>query len=348
MHTNTSRSGRRFDLSALAVPVVAAPMAGGPSTPALAAAVGIAGGLGFLAAGYKTADAVRREIETIRDLTGASFGVNVFVPQPSIADPADLATYARSLEADAAALGTALGAPRHDDDDWSNTIDVLLELAPAVASFTFDLPERNALAALQHAGTAVVQTVTSRAEAGRAVAAGVDALVVQGPEAGGHRGTFDPLAEPGTASLLELLDDLRELGIPLIAAGGIVSGEDTREALARGAVAVQAGTAFLRADEAGTKPAHRAALATDDFGETALTRAFSGRYARALLNEFIRDHDADVPPAYPEVHHLTAPLRAAAAAADDPHRLNLWAGVNAHRTIAGSAAALVRSLLPSG
>ncbi len=348
MHTDNPRPARTFDLRALAVPVVAAPMAGDPSTAALAAAVSAAGGLGFLAAGYKTADAVHREIEAVRTLTQAPFGVNVFVPQPWTADEEALAAYARSLESDAAALGAALGTPRHDDDDWSDKLDVLLDLAPAVVSFTFDVPDQNVITALQRAGIAVLQTVTSRAEADHAVSAGVDALVVQGPEAGGHRGTFDALAEPDTTPLLELLDDLRDLPIPLVAAGGIVSGEDTRAALAHGAVVVQAGTAFLRADEAGTKPAHRAALASSEFSETNITRAFSGRYARSLVNDFMREHDAGAPTAYPEVHHLTAPLRAAAAAADDPHRLNLWAGVRVRRTIAGSAAAIVESLLPSG
>ncbi|THJ68487.1 nitronate monooxygenase [Arthrobacter echini] len=348
MHTDSPRPARAFDLRTRAVPVVAAPMAGGPSTAALAAAVSAAGGLGFLAAGYKTADAMRQEIQAVRTLTQAPFGVNVFVPQPSTANEEALATYARSLEADAAALEAALGTPRHDDDGWSDKLDVLLDLAPAVVSFTFDVPDQNVLAALEAAGIAVLQTVTSRAEADRAVAAGVDALVVQGPEAGGHRGTFDALAEPGTTPLLELLDELRDLPVPLIAAGGIVSGEDTRAALGHGAIAVQAGTAFLRADEAGTKAAHRAALASREFEATALTRAFSGRYARALLNDFMRDHDHDAPLAYPEVHHLTAPLRAAAAAAGESQRLNLWAGVNVGRTIAGSAADIVQSLVPSG
>lgn len=338
--------GRPFSLDVLTVPVVQAPMAGGPSTPRLAAAVSTSGGLGFLAAGYKSADAVRAEILATRSLTGAPFGVNVFVPQPSVADSTAIADYAESLRADAAALTTTLGPARYDDDDWANKIDLLLDLAPDVVSFTFDIPESGVMEALTTAGIAVVLTVTSRAEAYRAVESGARALCVQGPEAGGHRGTFDPTSEPEATPLLQLIEELRDVPVPLIAAGGVVTGEDTRVVLSRGAAAVQAGTAFLRADEAGTKTAHRAALISGEFTSTSVTKAFSGRYARGLTNGFMRDHDHDAPFGYPEVHHLTTPLRAAAAAVGDAHRLNLWAGTNFGRTMTGSAEAILASLRP--
>ncbi|HET7782865.1 MAG TPA: nitronate monooxygenase, partial [Arthrobacter sp.] len=134
--------------------------------------------------------------------------------------------------------------------------------------------------------------------------------------------------------------------VPLIAAGGIATGDDTRAALARGAVAVQAGTAFLRADEAGTKATHRTALASGRFTTTSVTRSFSGRNARGLYNEFMRRHDGEAPYGYPEIHHLTAPLRAAAAAAGDPDSMSLWAGTGFRHTVEGPAARILAVLRP--
>ncbi|MDT0170890.1 nitronate monooxygenase [Pseudarthrobacter sp. BRE9] len=344
---DTQRRANRFDLGSLALPVIQAPMAGGPSTPQLAAAVSAAGGLGFLAAGYKTAAAMRSEIETLRSLTGRPFGVNLFVPQPSVISPGSLQQYAASLAPDADRFGVSLGEPRHDDDDWDKKLEILLELAPAVVSFTFDVPGSGMVQALQERGVHVVATVTDRDEALQALAAGADALCVQGPEAGGHRGTFKAAAPPPVVPLHGILEELADLEVPLIAAGGIGTPEDTRAALAVGAAAVQAGTAFLLSDEAGTKAAHRAALSSSDrFPTTAVTRAFSGRNARGLYNEFMRRHDAEAPYGYPEIHHLTTPLRAAAAAAGEPDWLNLWAGINYRHAAEGPAASILKSLAP--
>lgn len=336
---------RRFDIASLPVPVIQAPMAGGPSTPQLAAAVSEAGGLGFLAAGYKAAAAMRAEIGTARSLTSAPFGVNVFVPQAPFISPATLQEYAQSLAPDAERFGIALGDPHHDDDDWGNKIEVLLDLAPAVVSFTFDLPETGIVSALQQRGSYVIATVTSRSEALQSLDAGVDALCVQGPEAGGHRGTFDPVADR-TDPLHTLVGDLAGLGAPLIAAGGITTADGTRSALALRATAVQAGTAFLLADEAGTKATHRTALASGRFTTAAVTRSFSGRNARGLANEFMRLHDGDAPYGYPEIHHLTTPLRAAAAAAGNPDWLNLWAGTGFQDIVEGPAASILARLKP--
>ena len=344
---DTQHKASRFNPGSLAVPVIQAPMAGGPSTPQLAAAVSAAGGLGFLAAGYKTAAAMRSEIEAIRSLTDRPFGVNLFVPQPSVISPASLQQYAASLAADAERFGVGLGEPRHDDDDWDKKLEVLLELAPAVVSFTFDVPGSGVVEALHKRGVYVIATVTDRGEALRALSAGADALCVQGPEAGGHRGTFNAVAPPPTVPLHGILEELADLEVPLIAAGGIGTREDTRAALDVGAAAVQAGTAFLLSDEAGTKAAHRAALSpAGRFTTTAVTRAFSGRNARGLYNEFMRRHDAFAPYGYPEIHHLTTPLRAAAAAAGEPDWLNLWAGINYRHAKEGPAAAVLTSLAP--
>jgi nitronate monooxygenase len=343
----TQHQAKRFSLDSLAVPVIQAPMAGGPSTPQLAAAVSVAGGLGFLAAGYKTAAAMRAEIGTVRSLTGQTFGVNLFVPQPSVISPEALQQYADSLAPDAERFGVSLGEPKHDDDDWDQKLEALLELAPAIVSFTFDMPESSVVEELHRRGVYVIGTVTGREEALRVLAAGADALCVQGPEAGGHRGTFKADAPPPLVPLHGILGELADLEMPLIAAGGIATAEHSRAALAVGAVAVQAGTAFLRADEAGTKATHRAALSSSNrFTTTAVTRVFSGRNARGLHNEFMRRHDGEAPYGYPEIHHLTTPLRSAAAAAGEPDWLNLWAGINYRNTAEGPAAAVLKSLAP--
>jgi nitronate monooxygenase len=323
-------------------------MAGGPSTPELTAAVSAGGGLGFLAAGYKSATQMEGEILRTRELTSAPFGVNLFVPQESFADPAQLTAYAAELTLDARRYGVEVGTPAFDTDDWDNKLDVVQRLVPAVVSFTFDVPEASVVGRMHESGISVLITVTTAAEAVAAAEAGADGVCVQGPEAGGHRGTFAGTAAIDETPLDSLVHQvLKAVDLPVIAAGGIVTGTDTARVLANGAVAIQAGTAFLRAAEAGTRPAHRAALSSPEFTTTRVTRAFSGRYARGLYNAFMKDHDPSAPAGYPEVHHMTTPIRTAAAKAGDPHGVNLWAGTGYARTFEGTAMEILRSLTPS-
>jgi nitronate monooxygenase len=317
-------------------------MAGGPATPQLAAAVSEAGGLGFLAAGYRSASDLEGEIQLTRELTSGPFGVNLFVPQPSLATPESIAAYRDRILPDAARYGVEPGQTHPDDDAWNDKLTVVERLAPAVVSFTFGSPGREAAARLQRAGIAVGVTVTSLDELRIALADAVDLLIVQGPEAGGHRGTFDPGGQPDAQPLHALLAALTSnTRLPIVAAGGLMSRTDVGQALAAGAVAAQLGTAFLRAAEAGTRALHAEALASGAFIETAVTRAFSGRYARGLVNEFMREHSEAAPPAYPELHQLTAPIRAAAARAGDAERLSLWAGTGFQHTVARPAADIV-------
>ena len=312
-------------LETLRIPVVQAPLAGGASTPALAAAVVRAGGLGFVAAGYRTPEAVRADIAAARELGGRAFGVNVFVPGPGPADPAAYSAYARELGDEAARRGLAVGEPRWDGDGWEEKLALLLEDPVSLVSFTFGCPPADVVAALHAAGTEVWVTVTEPGEAREAVAAGADALVVQGVEAGGHRGTFSDEDGAGLVGLLALLQLLRSaVEVPLVASGGIATGRGLAGALAAGAAAGQVGTALMRCPEAGTAAVHRERLTAP--GATALTRAFTGRTARGIVNAFGREHSATAPRAYPEVHHLTAPLRAHARAAGDGELLHLWAG----------------------
>jgi nitronate monooxygenase len=327
-------------------PVVVAPMAGGPSTPGLVLAAAAAGALGFLAAGYKTPAALRADMDVVR-AGGAPFGVNVFVPGPRAEDPAALGRYLAELEPDAAALGARPGTPDWTDDDWEAKLAVLLAAPPAVVSFTFGCPEPDVIAALTAAGSRVWVTVITPEEAAVAAGRGAGGLCVQGPAAGAHRGTFSLTADPPAVPLLQLLGDVAAVtGLPLVAAGGIMSHRDVQGALAAGAAAVQCGTAFLRCPESGANPVHKAALADPAFTATAITRAFTGRPARGLVNRFMLDHP-QAPAAYPEVHFATRPLRAAAAAAGDTGRLNLWAGAGYRAATARPAAEIV-ALLSGG
>jgi nitronate monooxygenase len=305
-------------------PIVQAPLAGGPSTPELAAAVSAAGGLGFVAAGYRDPEQVRADLRAVRALTDRPFGLNVFAPPGPAGDPVEVAGYAAALRTEAARAGTELGEPRHDDDAFDAKVAVAAEERVPVVSFTFGLPPGEVVRTLHAAGSAVWVTVTSPDEAVQADELGADALVVQGTEAGGHRGGFDDHA-PSDLGLLALLQLVAAVSAkPLVATGGIVTGAGVAAVLAAGAGAAQLGTAFLRTPEAGTGAAQREALGDD--APTAVTRAFTGRRARGIVNRFMAAHEHAAPSAYPEVHHLTAPLRAAARAAGDVDSINLWAG----------------------
>jgi nitronate monooxygenase len=313
-------------------------MAGGPSTVELAAAVSEAGGLGFLAAGYRTADAVREEIGALRGRSSAPFGVNVFVPRSDPVDEASLAEYVERLRE----FGE-LGEPRWDDDQWEAKLGVLADERVPVVSFTFALPSAEELERLRGAGSELWMTVTSVAEARAAVERGFDALVLQGVEAGGHRASFsddDDAEGLSTLALLRLVAS--ETDLPLVAAGGIADGPGVAAVLAAGAAAAQIGSAFMLAPEAATNPAHREALSEE--APTALTRAFSGRTARGIVNRFMRDHEEAAPVAYPQVHHLTSPLRAAARERGDRDGFNLWAGQTHRLARAEPAAEIVERL----
>lgn len=316
-------STRASVLDGLEHPIVQAPMAGGPSTPALAAAVGEAGGLGFLAAGYKSPALMQDEIAAVRAATARPFGVNLFAPPADPGDARLVAEYARVVQGDADRVGAALGEPRHDDDAWIDKLALVAAARVPVVSFTFGCPSERVIDELHHAGAEIWVTVTSPAEARVAHQAGADALMVQGVEAGGHRGSFDDTA-PGEIGLLALLQLVAAaVDMPLIATGGIATGKAIAAVLAAGARAAALGTALLLTPEAATSRAHRRALHGQ--APTALTRAFTGRTARGIVNRFQLAHP-HAPSAYPDIHHVTAPMRAAARANDDADHINLWAG----------------------
>jgi len=307
-------------------------MAGGPSTPELAIAVCEAGALGFLAAGYKRAGAVGDEIHAVRAATDAPFGVNLFVPATEPADRDRVREYLERLGAEAERQGVELGDPEFDDDDWAAKLEVLYEKRPAVASFTFGCPDEAVVNHLHGVGVIVWVTVTNVLEAQAAREAGVDGLVVQGTEAGGHRGGFveDGSDESGVGLLALLRTIATATSLPLIATGGIADGAALAAVLCAGASAGQIGTALMLAPEAGTAEAQRKVLA--ERRPTRVTRAFTGRAARGIVNRFMTEHHDAAPVAYPELHHVTSPLRAAARRRGDADGFNLWAG-QAHELV---------------
>jgi len=331
-----------FLVNQLDRPIVQAPLGGGLSTPALSAAVLEAGGMGFLAAGYKTPDTVRSDIAELRDLTSRPLGVNLFAPPGPAADPIELDRYRGELSAEAERHGVELGEARHDDDGYEAKLKLVVEERPAVVSFTFGCPAREEIELLHDAGIEAWVTVTMPGEAAAATEAGVDTCVVQGVEAGGHRGGFDA-DEPGDVGLLALLQLVLEVtDLPLVATGGIATAHGVAAVLAAGASAAQLGTAFMLTPEAGTSAVHRTALAGER--STAITRAFTGRAARGIENRFMREHERGAPRGYPDVHHMTAPLRAAARERGDADGLHLWAGQAYGLTEQVPAGELVRLL----
>jgi nitronate monooxygenase len=319
-------------------------MAGGPSTPELAIAVCEAGGLGFVAAGYKRAQAVAEEIRAVRAATDKPFGVNLFVPGTEPARPDLLSDYLNRLAPEAVGQGVELGQPRFEDDDWAAKLDVVCEERPALVSFTFGCPEASVFQRLHAADIAAWVTITNVPEALVARQAGADGLIVQGTEAGGHRGGF--VADGGDEAGIGLLALLRTVAhatpLPLIATGGIADGAALAAVLCAGASAGQIGTALMLAPEAGTPDAQRARLAEP--GPTRVTRAFTGRAARGIVNRFMTEHHDAAPVAYPEIHHVTSPLRAAARRRGDADAFNLWAG-QAHELVeARPAEQIVREM----
>jgi NAD(P)H-dependent flavin oxidoreductase YrpB (nitropropane dioxygenase family) len=255
-------------------------------------------------------------------------------------DGDDFQSYRQAIKVEADRYGIELGVgePLEDDDQWRVKIELLLTDPVPVVSFTFGIPEPAVVAALRTAGTLVVQTVTSVDEAAAAAASDADVLAVQASAAGGHSATLTPGVRPPNVSLTELIAAIRSaVSLPIIAAGGLATAVDVAAAVHAGADAVMVGTALLRTDEAGTTAAHRAALAEPAERGTVVTRAFTGRFARSLRNDFIDRYDGLAPAGYPAIHHLTSPLRKAAAAAGDPERLHLWAGTGYRHATEGPA-----------
>lgn len=325
------------------VPIFQAPMAGGPSTPELTAAVASAGGFGFLAAGYLSPAQLREQISALRELSGAPFGINVFCPSAP-ADQGTVARFARLIQPESDRLGVALGEPLWDDDAFNDKLEIATSEHVNLVSFTFGCPGSEIVDDLHSAACRIAVTVTSHHEALLAQAAGADLLLVQGTEAGGHQGSFFDLS-PNVSPLLQLLEEIREtVHLPMVGSGGIMTGAEGTDVLQKGAFGIQLGTAFLCCPEAGTSATYRDALLRKAYPDTVITRAFSGRYARGLANQFALKYGELAPDAYPEIHHLTRPLRVAATAAGDASTPNFWAGQGWQSVSSLSARTIVRQM----
>ncbi|OBF49506.1 2-nitropropane dioxygenase [Mycobacterium sp. 852002-50816_SCH5313054-b] len=329
----------------MSIPLVAAPMSGGPTTPAMVSAATRAGALGMLAAGYKTVGAVEAELEKVR-AEGIPFGINLFAPNPLPVDPDNYRTYAAIVQQDADQFGLTLPVePIEDIDGFDEKIALLLEHPVPMVSFTFGIPSRDVIAALQRADTTVVQTVTTPEEAALAHEAGVDMLAVQAAAAGGHSGTLSPRQPLRSVAIADLVKQVvATVPVPIMAAGGLATPAAVAEVIRAGATAAVVGTVLLRATESGASATHQAALTDPAYTETVITRAFTGRPARGLRNAFIDAHEAQAPLGYPAIHHLTTGMRKAAAAAGKPDYVHLWAGTGYRHATAEPATDILRRL----
>jgi nitronate monooxygenase len=329
-------SSELLDLLKIDAPIVQAPMAG-VSTPEMAAAVSNAGALGSIGVGATNAEGARRMIAAFRERSSRSLNVNVFCHAPATPDPARQARWIERLRPEFERLGAAppatLGEIYRSFVEDDDLLAVLLEEKPAIVSFHFGAPPRERIEALRGAGVVLLGSATRLAEARALVAAGVDAVVAQGYEAGGHRGVFDPAAADdrlGTVALTRVL--VRELRCPVIAAGGLMDGAGIAAALRLGAGAAQLGTAFVACDESLADAGYRAALQSDAAHHTVMTRAISGRPARCLANRFTalgRGVDPREVPDYPIAYDAGKALHAAGKARGEPGFGAQWAGQGA-------------------
>lgn len=330
-------------------PIIQGPMAGGANTPAMVAAVSNAGGLGSFGASLLSVDTIRTQVAETRRLTERPFMLNFFVQ--AVPKPSDevVAKAGELLKPVWSSLGwQELPRPAKWCEDFSTQFELMLELKPAVVSFTFDILPSDQVARLRDAGIFVIGTVTTVEEAIAWQAAGADAIVASGVESGGHRGTFIGEQSAAVMGALDLLPAvLAAVKIPVISAGNIMNGREIRERLSMGAAAVQMGTAFLVTDESGIHPAYKERLLTTQGNPTRLTRAFSGRYARGIENRFMREMagvERDMPP-YPVQNALTGSIRAEAAKRGDPELMSLWAGTGVAKCRAMPTAKLMQTLI---
>ena len=315
----------------LRLPVIQAPMAGGATTLDLIRAVCEAGALGFLAAAYSSPDEIVEAGSKLRESIDRPFGVNLFAPVPVPPRPVEPDPAVRLLAPFHAELGLeAPELPKQVQHDHSDQFAAALETGASVLSFTFGLLPSDELAAAKAKGMLVVGTATTVDEAVALEAAGADAVVAQGSEAGAHRGTFMDSFEASMIGTMALVPQVADaVSVPVIASGGIMDGRGVVAALALGAEAVQMGTAFLTCHESGVPQAYKEAVMTASEHHTVVTKAFSGRSARGISNRFTSTADqasASSILAYPYQNSLTRPLRAAAAEQNLADYLSLWAG----------------------
>lgn len=310
-------------------PIIQAPMAGGPASSTLAAAVSNTGGLGSLGAGYLTPEQLRIEIHKTRKITHQPFGVNLFVPERPMKSEE-----IQKMNDHLNTYRLKLGIPQNPSilkyrETFEDQVQVLLEEKISVFSFTFGIPSRNIIQAMKERDIVLIGTATKVEEAKKLEMAGVDAVVAQGSEAGGHRGTFlkkGTQSQIGTMALVPQIAD--QISIPVIASGGIMDGRGVIASLVLGASAVQMGTAFLASRESGAHVVYKRKVLSSQEDDTEITFAYSGKAARGIRTAFMKDMHSFVGciPAYPIQNEMTKDIRQAAAKEDNPEYMSLWAG----------------------
>lgn len=337
-------------LLGIELPIIQAPMAGVQGS-ALAVAVSNAGGLGSLPCAMLTLEAMRNELAAIKAQTDGPFNVNFFCHTPPMPSPereaawrAALSPYYKEFGIDVGMIPSSPGRAPFSFE----AADVLEEVKPAVVSFHFGLPSADLLARVRAWGAKILSSATTIEEARWLEAHGVDAIIAQGLEAGGHRGNFlsaDLTTQLGTFALLPQM--VREVKVPVIAAGGIADAKGVAAAMALGAAGVQIGTAYLLCAEAGTNAVHRAALKSEAARHTALTNLFTGRPARGIVNRLMKELGpiSTTTPAFPLATAAIAPLRAKAESRGSGDFSPLWSGQNASGCKEVPAAQLTRELV---
>lgn len=322
-------------------------MAGGATTPELVAAVSNAGGLGSLGAGYMPADELRLAIHRVRTLTTHPFAVNLFIPETYHESTAQMHRMQQRIEASCSELLININLPNPPYlPDFNQSMNVVLEERVPVFSFTFGIPNIEWIKRLKSHGTILIGTATHLEEAHCLAAQGIDMIVAQGSEAGGHRGTFIGNPEDALIPIRELLKQcVQAVKIPIIAAGGIMTAAVIKEIRSLGASGVQLGTAFLSCPESGIHPAYKKALLAATYNNTVLTRAFSGKLARGIQNTFITRMQSETTLDYPIQNTLTKPMRKAAEQQSNSEFMSLWAGEGLHFSQALPARQLVQQLM---
>jgi nitronate monooxygenase len=318
-------------LFSITKPVIQAPMAGGAVTPRLAAAVSNAGGLGSLASGYLKPDVLEEQIHEMKQQTDRPFQINLFVPKEEKAPSEEQVQRWKEI-IPFADQARPFASSQDEWQDFYQKVDLIVEHRVEICSFTFDLPPEDAVKKLKDAGCTLIGTACSAEEAVLLEERGMDAIVVQGLEAGGHQGAFLPASKPVALASM-ITETVDRIGIPVIAAGGIIDEKDVRKALALGAQCVQVGTTFLVCKESEAHPVHKEQIFTASGSDTRLTKVFSGKEARGIVNTWMEEnkHREQMTLPYPYLNTLTKPMRHEAAKRTDPSHMSLWAGQGVER-----------------